>query len=78
MVSPANGVNLEIYYTTGLAMAPVKLLTGTRAQTNGTMGFTISGAFDPGFYIFSIDVVNNAIENPSWTFRWLPSDLVIN
>lgn len=78
MVAPTNGINLEVYYTSGPLMTPVKLLTGTRAQTNGTMGFVISGLFDAGYYIFSVDVVNNNIENPSWTFRWLPSDSVIN
>ena len=78
MVSPANGINLEIFYANGPLMTPVKLLTGTRAQASGTMGFSISGQFDVGFYVFSIDVANNNIENPSWTFRWIPSDSVIN
>ena len=78
MVSPANGINLEVFYSTGNPMIPVKFLTGTRAQTSGTMGFTISGSFNPGYYIFSIDVLNNAIENPSFSFRYIESDKIIN
>ena len=76
-VASANGINYTVYYTPNALTPPVQIILATAAQNQGTMGFTISGQFNPGIYIFGLDAITNLTGNPSFSFRYIPSNTTV-